>query len=372
MAFRPTVLWILVGLNTGGILLAGLSIDRFEFHNEAEWASDSPGLGFGEHGLAYTETFTTHTDAGQDAAQGFTVEIVLRPDEAAERGFRFIAVVHSGEDESQLLIAQWRDTIIVMNGDDYDNRRRSPRLTTAVPGLDAGPFLLVVRSDAQGSALYIDGKSVASRADLTLGLPTDHTPGRLVLGNSVYGDNPWRGSIAGFALHPLALNDETLQGHLELWHRGEGFAGDDYVTAELSYPLSERTGRRAADGSARGLDLQFPRESTLLSPKLFVSGIDVFARNDLTDIVVNLCGFIPFGFFLLALLAVVTSMTHLRALAVTTAIGFTLSFGIELTQAWIPSRSSSLLDLLLNVVGVGVGAAAFAVVARSNNLSFTR
>ena len=245
-----------------------------------------------------------------------------------------------------------------MNGDDYDNRRRSPKLTAAVSRDDTGPFFLVVTSDARGSALYIDGKSVASRTDLAFSLPTDDAPGRLVLGNSVYGDSSWRGTIAGFALHSVSLKEETLQRHLELWSRDQGFAGNDYRSAELSYPLTERTHGRAADRSANRIDLLFPPETTLVSPKFFTFEIDSFTRNDRTDMVVNLYGLIPFGFFLVALLAAVTPVTQPLALEATIAIGFTLSVGIELTQAWIPSRSSSLLDLLLNVVGVGIGAAA--------------
>ena len=248
-----------------------------------------------------------------------------------------------------------------MNGDDYDNRRRAPRLTAAISNDDAGPFFLVVRSDAHGSAVYIDGKSVASSTELTLRLPTDDAPGRLVLGNSVYGDSPWRGTVTGFALHPVGLDEETLQHHLVSWSRDEGFAGNDYRSADLAYPLSERVGREAADRSANGIDLQFPHETTLVSPKLFSSGIARLAPNDLTDVVVNFCGFIPFGFFLVALLATVTPVSKLAVFATTIAVGFTLSFGIELAQAWIPSRSSSLLDLMLNVVGVGVGAAVFTV-----------
>ena len=176
----------------------------------------------------------------------------------------------------------------------------------------------------------------------------------------------------GFALHPVALNDETLRSHLELWSRDQGFVGHDYLSAEVAYPFSERTGRRTADRSANGIDLQFPPETTFVNPRLFDSGIDTLGRNDLVDIVVNFCGLIPFGFFLVALLAAVSPITQVPALAATIVIGFALSFGIELTQAWIPSRSSNLLDLVLNVVGVGVGAVAFAVVSRSKRLSFTR
>jgi hypothetical protein len=160
--------------------------------------------------------------------------------------------------------------------------------------------------------MYLDGTSVASRADMTLRLPTDGGPGRLVLGNSVYGNNPWTGKIAGFALHPVVLDEETLQNHLESWRRGHGFAGGDYNAADVAYPLSEQTSRRAFDRSSSGVDLQFPREQTFIDPSLFASG----------------------------------------------------SGSIELAQAWIPSRSSTLQDLLLNVAGTGVGGMTFMAVAQ--------
>ena len=82
------------------------------------------------------------------------------------------------------------------------------------------------------------------------------------------------------------------------------------------------------------------------------------------DIVLNLCGFIPLGFLLVALFGDVARSTRLSALGGAVAIGFALSGSIELTQAWIPSRSSSLQDLLLNVAGTGVGGMTFMAVAQ--------
>jgi len=45
---------------------------------------------------------------------------------------------------------------------------------------------------------------------------------------------------------------------------------------------------------------------------------------------------------------------------VTVAGGAFLSLGLELTQAWIPTRSSSLLDFALNTLGTALGAVAAA------------
>ena len=354
-------MWVVVALYVGGILFAGLNVQGWESRNDVEWATQGTGLEFGEHGLAYTDTFTTQ-DPDSQTGQGFTIEMALRPSEEADRGFRFIAVVHDGDDSLQLLIAQWRQTLIVMNGDDYDHRRRTPRLTADVSNGGTRPRFLVVKSDARGSAVYLDGESVASRADLTLRLPTDSGPGRLVLGNSVYGRNPWSGNISGFALHRAALDERTLKNHLESWRLGNGFADESYAAAYIAYPFSERTGRIAVDRSSRGVDLHFPHEQTFIEPKLFDSSIN--AASDRRDIGLNLFGFIPLGFLMVALLADGTQPNRRSTLVTALAIGFALSASIELVQAWIPSRSSSLLDLLLNVAGTGVGGVAFVAMAQ--------
>ncbi|NIP92495.1 MAG: hypothetical protein GWO24_03100 [Akkermansiaceae bacterium] len=72
------------------------------------------------------------------------------------------------------------------------------------------------------------------------------------------------------------------------------------------------------------------------------------------DVVVNLLGFVPFGLLLAALLGRIT--TTGRAFTLSVVIGMALSFGIEFLQSWIPTRSSSLVDLVLNTTGTALGA----------------
>ena len=362
---RLAILWSLVTLNAVGILLAGLNTRGVGRQNDAEWAPNGPGIVFGEHGLAYTDPFSTQTHQPHQAGLGFTMEVVLRLDERADRGFRFVAVIHSGDDRAQFLIAQWRQTIIVMNGDDYDHRQRLPRLSATISELDGDPFFLAVTSDSRGSALYIDGARVASHENVTFQLPTDHAPGRLVLGNSVYGDSSWHGRILGIALHGGAVDESTLHEHLELWRADRGFIGSDYATAALSYPLSERTGREASNRSAHENSLRFPPETSFLTPKLFTGDINTFSMTPMMtwDVVINLFGFMPLGCLVLALATRATRLSRRSALSVAIAVGLILSFGIETAQGWMPSRSSSPLDLLLNIMGTGLGSGVFLVAA---------
>ena len=214
--------------------------------------------------------------------------MALRPDARAGQGFRFIASVHSGEERSQLLVGQWKKTIIVMNGADYDNSQRAPRLTADISRYEGAPFLLVVRSGQGSSDMYIDGM-LATRRDITLRLPTDIAAGRLILGNSAYGTGAWSGDIVGFALHRVVLDGETLQRHQASWHRDLSFAGFDYSSAHLSYPLTEGIGRIALDRSSSGMDLLFPSDKTFITPKVFDIRVDgtVLRGPMLWDVAIN-------------------------------------------------------------------------------------
>ncbi len=66
-----------------------------------------------------------------------------------------------------------------------------------------------------------------------------------------------------------------------------------------------------------------------------------------------LFGFVPLGVALMLVLGRRGRLTDGRALLATVALCFVFSLAIEVAQAWVPSRSSNLLDLVLNTVGGG-------------------
>jgi glycopeptide antibiotics resistance protein len=74
------------------------------------------------------------------------------------------------------------------------------------------------------------------------------------------------------------------------------------------------------------------------------------------DIIINLLGFLPLGFILDATLIKLGRIFEKRYLLITVSFCFTASLIIEIAQAWIPSRSSDILDLILNTPGALIGA----------------
>jgi hypothetical protein len=137
------------------------------------------------------------------------------------------------------------------------------------------------------------------------------------------------------------------------------FARDD---PHLLLPLWRSAGRRAADHAPFEMDLVFPRDKTFIAHRFFFStrysgALDVGVTDDM---VLNLFGFVPLGLVWAALLRKRHSAWATLLLA--SATGLTVSLVIETGQGWIPSRTSSLLDLILNTAGTGGGALAFLLV----------
>lgn len=85
------------------------------------------------------------------------------------------------------------------------------------------------------------------------------------------------------------------------------------------------------------------------------------------DVVTNLFAYVPLGLLLCRVLARSMPVASATALAIVT--GLALSFAVEVTQAFLPSRVQSTLDLLMNGAGTAIGAFAGAIPASRGRLA---
>lgn len=346
-------------------LIAGLDPKGYHFRNEVTWLANEPGLQFGRYGRAHTEPFVTPAIAEQLNAHGFTIELVTTLTNLPSSGFRILATFHSGDDGSQLLIGQWHQTLVAMNGDDYDHTRKFPRITADMPAPTTAPALITITTGPAGTSLYINGKREAIRGTLHLILPSSPVPARLTLGASVHASNPWEADIRGLALyaHPLTRNDVTK--HALHWAEQKSFAFAAADSPLLLYRFTERTGAVVKSEGELKADLILPSHLWALGRRALapLSQHASQSRSDHEDTVINLLGFIPFGFtFALSLGVAVPGRT--KKVILTTLVGLLLSLLIELAQAWLPSRDSSMHDLLLNGAGAFLGSSILVMIPR--------
>jgi glycopeptide antibiotics resistance protein len=73
------------------------------------------------------------------------------------------------------------------------------------------------------------------------------------------------------------------------------------------------------------------------------------------DVAINVAGFIPFGFFCAGFLVKICRFKISANYMITALLGFGLSLAIELMQVYLPTRDSSLTDVICNVLGTIMG-----------------
>ncbi len=367
---------LLVGLVVAillGMLFFGLRPKDFTFTNGANWISERPGIRFSKYGIAYTDPFVKSIEEGISKLNGFSIIIAFKPESFHEGGFNFILSIHNGKNDDQLLVGQWRSYIIVMNGDDYSNKRKTPRIAANIFSPAPRKIILTISTGKEGTKLYVGSQLVKTNSDLILKFPKgDKT--RLIIGNSIYGKHSWNGEIYGLALYDYPLNANEALFHTKRWHKDQNLSLTEKGKPAVLYLFDEKRGKRAFDHGEGKLHLEIPPrmhalEKIILSLPWIGSELNKFF---FIDIIVNFLGFIPLGFALSITLFKFNVTSEKRVVLMTVASCFILSLTIEIVQAWVPSRTSSIMDVMSNTSGALIGSVIYLLILWSRVMRETR
>lgn len=349
-----------IGLSAAVLLTTlffGLNPKGFHINNNVSWIANQAGICFGKYGIAYTDSTFEPFRGDGNTPQSLSFEIALKPDNVNNKEFKFILVLYNGDDARQLLIGQWRSSIILMNGNDYDNKKRTKKIWVKQALLPQKTRFVTITSEKEGTKIYLDGYLVATKKDLLLKVPDGSAEARLVVGNSVYGKHSWIGDIYGLAIYDYALLAKNVKLHFEQWSKERNFAFVKKDIPQALYTFDEKTGERAFDRAGGNHHLTVPRRMQILKREILVApwhGVKL-NRSFVIDIILNLVGFIPVGFVLNSLFVSIGGSIKKYSAVTTVLFCLIISLFIEIAQAWMPSRCSQLLDLMLNSVGALLG-----------------
>lgn len=209
-------------------------------------------------------------------------------------------------------------------------------------------FLTVVSGPA-GTAVYLDGVLVRQVSGFRP--PTTPCTGNFVVGDSPTENDSWQGEMTGLAIHQTALTPEQVVLNYRSWTSTGSPAGKP----SAAYRFSERGGRVIHGQGAAGFDLSIPERYVIVRPRLLEPPWGAYEAEwgYVEDILINIGGFMPFGFTLSAFLSLRRRWSRAGMTAV--LAGFLVSLTIETLQSILPTRNSDLTDVITNTLGTWLG-----------------
>jgi glycopeptide antibiotics resistance protein len=335
MKLSPVLLFCIYLL---AMVIATLWPFNFLQHNLATLAPTG-GLTFKQPAIAFTQT----PPSKLSRMEKFTV--VLRVGSLSSRERACILDYGTDEHHTNLRLQQENDQLDVW----VESAGGHPGAGLHLPRVfeHSDTSTIVVSFDGEKLHAWKEG---GARKTTQIG-PGEHlhwdSSATLTLGSLVDGQNGWRGTIFLLAItdRPTEPMAAPVQDSLRR-------------NAVLYYDFMNLTALEIPDeaGSVRN-PLWIPEQYTVPSRIILASPAHYnwHTRWFVFDMAVNILAFIPFGF--LGGMVFIRKLESIpRGVGVAILAAFVFSLSVELLQAWLPSRNSSLVDLFCDVAGAGTGA----------------
>lgn len=315
------------------------------------WLEKENGLRFGHHGSILSSSPFQPNDSANDSSG--SLEIWLEP--AQSRGRNTIVTFEGlGGTGAPFLLQQYGEKLVVQrrNINGKDTTRIAEFSIAGALSMNKRVFVTVTLGPLETS-VYLDGILVRV-SDISRGTPSEFS-GRIVLGNSLTASDSWSGQILGLAIYKQRLTPARVSEHFQDWTKNQRplLTQDDQAAA--LYLFSERGENLVHNQLSPASDLTIPKRYFVLQPAFLSLPWHHYHTtwSYWEDVGINIVGFIPFGFFLVAHLS--TRRKARNAAAITIFLGFLTSLTIEVLQAYLPTRDSGINDLVTNTIGTAIG-----------------
>jgi hypothetical protein len=332
------------------IFIVGLWPMNFHPKNEVEWLLNKNGIRFYGRGIVYSPEIFNVQKQNLFQNNSISIELWLQPKTEPNKYTPQIFSFYDGRGVDFIILRQWKSELEIIR-----SQYKRIWLGNALPS--GIPRFITITSEKEGTAIYINGKPVRYYPDYKLIDDTMRTYGQLVLGNSPTGKQPWKGDIFGLAIYNRSLKGkEVFQNYQDWLKNGSPTVSENKSLAAL-YLFDERHGNLIHNKVGPWDYLLIPETFQMLKKSVMVMPWKDFRLNlsYLTDILVNIIGFIPFGFIFPAFLFRATSLIRYRIYIITILLGSGMSLVIELIQVYLVTRSSQMTDLIGNTLGTILG-----------------
>lgn len=334
----------------GGILYAGLTPFSTHLPNEVHWSENPRGLQFSRYSMIRASGSIQWS--GSEDQGPCTLEIWLQPARVSQS--RTILAFYTSDFVISLSLRQWTDSI-VLERQMRDGQEKIGREQMVANNIfhDGQASLVTITSDGRRAEIFANG--ILTEPLRTFHLSSRDLAVQWIAGNSPVSDNSWSGLLRGLAVYDRRLTAQQVRDHSDAWTQ-KGQPGSSAADGLLAlYLFKEGTGKLIRSEVTTGPNLYIPEYYQILHAKFLSSPVEDFRPNEgyVEDVLVNIAGFVPVGFFFCAYFSLRRRIPHP---AITTIlIGAAISLAIEILQAYIPPRDSSTTDVITNTLGTILG-----------------
>jgi hypothetical protein len=346
------------------ILFWGLRPFNFHSANGVDWLKRENGIYFHNRGIVYGPSEFNNLN-GQSLfkkIESISIELWLTPGRDDDDGFSCIFGLYDVDRPEVFSLSQVKSLLNLSAYQNPGKNKKDPHnwrwLKNAL--LKGKKRLLTITSDKNNTAVYLDGKKVGEYRNYSL-LPTKElTPAWcVVIGNDPTGKRPWTGKIHGMALYNHSLSSKKVFEHFEKWREDSAISLLKEKKFIALYPMDEQKGHLIHNALNNRYNLLIPDRFIILKKNFLKFSGDALKLNDtsLQDMLINIIGFIPLGYLsLVTICSIKSSWTSSWRLIILAVVGGTsISLFVEILQAYLPTRNSSLTDLIFNIIGTGLG-----------------
>lgn len=315
------------------------------------WLKQRNGIRIDRYGTVVSSgSFESATSDGPACS----LELWLKPRRTWDKGT--VLAFYNPKNGRQFSIQQYYTKLVLGRGD-RDEYRHVPFDVDEV--VRENQAFITVTSDGQATTVYRDGNLIgrSSRFGLTL----SDLAGTLIVANSAMQANSWAGELRGLAIYKGRLTtDQVAQHHQDWTQAGKPSIFED-VPALALYLFNEHTGKTIHNQVRSGVDLYIPEQYLVVDQMRLESPWKEFhrKRTHLDDILSNIAGFVPLGFFFCAYFTSVRQVKHGGWAVI--VFGAIVSLTIEVLQAYLPTRDSGFTDVVSNTLGTAVGAGLYRI-----------
>jgi VanZ family protein len=349
-------------------ILAGFLLWPFDFalylKNEVRWIKNSRGIEFLGIGQAVSNSSTQEFFNRMVKGSGLTLELWLEAEDQNQYGPARILSYSIDSALRNFTIGQLSDKLVIrLRTTKTSLNGTNPHLMVDSTFDDRSRQHVVITYDFSEQKVFINGEQ-RTRSEILKGDFSNWDPAcRLVIGNEVTGNRPWKGKLYYAAVFNRPLTEKEI--------RQNYLSG---LASQLDPGITDGTGVKVKAPVTRYLfdhgngDVIHDSGSELSSVNLFIPGyiqqatkpfLD-FSKNYInskswfSDVTINILVFIPLGILLHGMLRARRGLTLKISLAALLA-GTFLTLGVESMQHFSLTRHSSLIDVFTNMTGLTLG-----------------